>query len=214
MMMMDDCLQGTYSFMFAPEDRLTRRVYVSWPREHRARCAVTPTDARRACRYNLGAISFTPEQLAASIKKEIPEFEIRYKVDHRQKIAETWPRCVVRTAWLLRLRCGARSHVLMLLANRSLDDSLARRDWNWSHEFDLDKMTAAMLRRLRKKGVGDPARDPLMKQAASAQRKVRFCCAPAPCLVVHMALMHSRAPVLMPRLNSRSKQAREKDVRV
>lgn len=94
----------------------------------------------------------------------------------------------------------------MLLANRSLDDSLARRDWNWSHEFDLDKMTAAMLRRLRKKGVGDPARDPLMKQAASAQRKVRFCCAPAPCLVVHMALMHSRAPVLMPRLNSRSKQ--------
>lgn len=96
-------------------------------------------------RYNLGAISFTPAQQAESIKKLIPEFSIGYNVDERQKIAETWP--------------------------RSLDDSHARRDWGWEPDFDLDKMSAAMIRRLRKKGVGNPETDRTMRPSVSAHQK-------------------------------------------
>lgn len=73
--------------------------------------------------YNLGAISFTPEVLANEIKKHIPEFEISYEPDFRQKIAESWP--------------------------SSIDDSSARKDWGWKHDYDLDKMTRIML-----EGVG------------------------------------------------------------
>ena len=69
--------------------------------------------------YNLGAISFTPEILANEIKKHMPEFKISYEPDFRQKIAESWP--------------------------SSIDDSAARKDWGWNHEYDLDKMTRTML---------------------------------------------------------------------
>lgn len=65
--------------------------------------------------YNLSAIDFTPEELANEIKKHIPEFTISYKPDYRQEIADSWP--------------------------QSIDDSEARKDWNWSHNFDLSKMT-------------------------------------------------------------------------
>ncbi len=70
--------------------------------------------------FNVGAMSFSVEELAASIKKYIPEFEIDYKPDYRQMIAESWP--------------------------RSVDDSLARKEWGWEPEFDLDAMTRDMLK--------------------------------------------------------------------
>ncbi|QYA25084.1 NAD-dependent epimerase/dehydratase family protein [Gramella sp. MT6] len=73
--------------------------------------------------YNLAAISFTPEILADEIKKHINDFEITYEPDFRQNIAESWP--------------------------SSIDDSSAREDWGWTHDFDLDKMTTTML-----EGVG------------------------------------------------------------
>ena len=69
--------------------------------------------------YNLAAISFTPEILAEEIKKHIKDFEISYEPDFRQNIAESWP--------------------------SSIDDSSAREDWGWTHDFDLDRMTTTML---------------------------------------------------------------------
>jgi len=72
--------------------------------------------------YNLAAISFTPKQIAESIKKLILEFEITYKPDFRQKIATSWP--------------------------QSIDDSKARQDWNWNHDFDLEDITKEMLKQL------------------------------------------------------------------
>ncbi|MBP7804861.1 MAG: NAD-dependent epimerase/dehydratase family protein [Candidatus Pacebacteria bacterium] len=75
--------------------------------------------------YNLSAISFTPKQVAEEIKKHVPNFEISYAPDHRQAIADSWP--------------------------GSIDDSVARAEWGWRHEYDLGKMTEAMLLNLKNK---------------------------------------------------------------
>ena len=73
--------------------------------------------------FNVTAMSFDPEMLAASIKKVIPEFELDYDVDPiRQGIADTWP--------------------------NSLDDSAAREEWGWNPKYDLDAMTRDMLEKL------------------------------------------------------------------
>lgn len=77
--------------------------------------------------YNITAMSFDPEQLAAAIRKEIPDFTMDYAVDPiRQTIANSWP--------------------------NTLDDSAAREEWNWSPKYDLDKMTKDMLQAIRARG--------------------------------------------------------------
>ncbi|MBU3927879.1 MAG: NAD-dependent epimerase, partial [Bacteroidetes bacterium] len=75
--------------------------------------------------YNVAGISFTPKQLAESIKKYMPEFKITYKPDFRQAIADSWP--------------------------ASIDDSIARHDWGLTQEYDLDKMTKLMLEKVEEK---------------------------------------------------------------
>lgn len=72
--------------------------------------------------YNLSAMSFSPKEIAAAIQKHIPEFTISYQPDYRQQIADSWP--------------------------QSIDDSQARKDWGWAHEYDLERMTEDMLENL------------------------------------------------------------------
>ena len=72
--------------------------------------------------YNIAAMSLSPAEVAASIQQQIPDFAIAYAPDYRQKIAESWP--------------------------YSIDDSVARRDWGWKEEYNLDRMTEDMLRNL------------------------------------------------------------------
>ena len=102
MMFMDDAIKATTQIMVAPSEDLSIR-----------------------SSYNLSAISFTPKEIADSIKAEMPEFKITYNPDFRQAIADSWP--------------------------SSIDDSLARKDWNWQHDFNLKSMTSVMLKQLKKK---------------------------------------------------------------
>lgn len=76
--------------------------------------------------FNITAMSFAPEHIAAEIKRYIPEFEISYDVDPvRQTIADSWP--------------------------DSLDDSAAREEWGWAPKYDLSSMTIDMLAKLKEK---------------------------------------------------------------
>ncbi len=79
--------------------------------------------------FNVTAMSFEPEMLAAEIKRYIPEFTIDYEIDPvRQAIAESWP--------------------------NKMDDSCAREEWDWYAEYDLAKMTGNMIEVLRPRLLG------------------------------------------------------------
>src|SRR3954451_22759346 len=99
MMYMPDAIKATIELMEAPKEKIKERTS-----------------------YNLSAISFSPEEIAAEIKKHIPEFTIAYAPDYRQTIAKSWP--------------------------QSIDDSSARNDWGWEHEYDLSAITKDMLTNL------------------------------------------------------------------
>lgn len=101
MMYMPDALRATLELMDSPAEQIKVR-----------------------SAYNITAMRLTPAELAASIKKEIPEFTINYELDFRQKIADSWP--------------------------SSLDDSEASADWGWKPSYSLDDMTKDMLLHLRK----------------------------------------------------------------
>ena len=73
--------------------------------------------------YNLAGMSFDPAQLTTAIQKVYPDFKVTYNPDFRQKIADSWP--------------------------MSIDDSYARKDWNWKPKFDIDSMTEDMIKNLK-----------------------------------------------------------------
>lgn len=102
MMYMDDAIRATIDLMEAPASAITIRTS-----------------------YNLGAISFTAKELASAVAKRVPGFSCDYAPDHRQAIADSWP--------------------------RSVDDSQARKDWGWKERYDLPKMSDVMLHELRAK---------------------------------------------------------------
>ncbi|MGG5254196.1 L-threonine 3-dehydrogenase [Neobacillus sp. SM06] len=76
--------------------------------------------------YNITAMSFAPEEIAAEIKKHIPDFKMKYAVDPvRQKIAASWP--------------------------NSIDPSAAKAEWGFKNAFDLESMTKDMIEKLKKR---------------------------------------------------------------
>lgn len=102
MIYMPDCINAAVQLMTADASRLEHHIG-----------------------FNIAAMSFSAGELAAEIRKHLPEFVCEYAPDERQAIADSWP--------------------------RSLDDSAARKEWGWTPEYDLDRMTADMLVRLGKR---------------------------------------------------------------
>lgn len=101
MMYMPDCNKCMIDLLEADNSKLKRRV------------------------YNVTGMSFSAGEIAAEIKKHIPEFQIDYEPDFRQEIADSWP--------------------------KSIDDSLAREEWNWDPSYDLASMTKDMIEKLSKR---------------------------------------------------------------
>ena len=100
MMYMPDAIRSTIEIMEAPSEKVKIR-----------------------SSYNIAGVSFSPEELALEIKKVILNFEISYKADFRQQIAESWP--------------------------ESIDDIYAQKDWHWKANYNLQKITRDMLTKLK-----------------------------------------------------------------
>ncbi len=99
MMYMDDAVKATLDLMEAPAAKVKIR-----------------------SSYNISSMTFSPAEIAAEIKKHVPEFSITYKEDFRQAIADSWP--------------------------KSIDDLPARQDWGWKHQFGLKEMVQEILTHL------------------------------------------------------------------
>lgn len=104
MIYMPDCIKATIDLFEAEKSRL-----------------------KDSTGYNIAAFSVTPETIAESIKKVIPDFSITYNPDFRQEIADSWP--------------------------DSIDDSEARQEWDWKPNYNLDKMTEEMIKEIRLKNL-------------------------------------------------------------
>jgi nucleoside-diphosphate-sugar epimerase len=102
MMYMPDCINAALKLMEADSSQIKHRTS-----------------------YNVSAMSFSAGELAAEIRKYIPDFKCEYKPDFRQKIADSWP--------------------------KSIDDSVARKEWGWNPKYDLASMTRDMMEKLRKR---------------------------------------------------------------
>jgi nucleoside-diphosphate-sugar epimerase len=102
MMFMEDAINATIELMELPSEKISIR-----------------------SSYNVAGISFCPSEIADEIRLRIPDFEITYKPDFRQAIADSWP--------------------------QSIDDSYARSNNGWKHQYDLQRMTEVMLREIAKK---------------------------------------------------------------
>jgi len=102
MMYMPDAIHATLKLMEAPKESLS-------------------VDSS----YNLGGISFSPEEIAEAIREHLPDFEIKYDQDYRQVIADSWP--------------------------NSVDDTTARKDWGWQMKYDLESMVKDMLFHLKER---------------------------------------------------------------
>jgi nucleoside-diphosphate-sugar epimerase len=100
MMYIDDAIRATLTIMDAPKESIKIR-----------------------SSYNLSGLSFNPIEISESIKQQIPSFEISYKPDFRQKIADSWP--------------------------KSIDDTDAKNDWRWKNNTSLEEITAIMLKNLQ-----------------------------------------------------------------
>lgn len=100
MMYMPDAIRATIELMEAPAEKIRIR-----------------------SSYNLSAMSFSPQEISASIQAHIPGFSLDYAPDFRQKIANGWP--------------------------QSIDDAVVREEWGWKPQYDLEAMTADMLRNLK-----------------------------------------------------------------
>jgi len=105
MMYIDDAIRATVQIMEAPMDKITIRTS-----------------------YNLAAISFSPQELAAEITKHIPALQVTYKPDSRQAIADSWP--------------------------KSISDKQARQDWGWQHEYTLPRVTEEIIKNLTPRLLG------------------------------------------------------------
>ncbi len=114
---------GHYTCFLAPDTRLDMMYMPDATRAAIELMEADPATLRHRNSFNVTAMNFTPEEIAAAIRVHLPDFTIDYDVDPvRQAIADSWP--------------------------NFMDDSVARTQWGWTPRYDLESMTADMLQKL------------------------------------------------------------------
>lgn len=106
---------GTYMDMMYMPDALRAAIEIM---------EANPRYLKHRNAFNIASMSFEPEEIAAAIRRYIPNFRMRYEVDPvRQHIADSWP--------------------------DNMDDTCARKEWGWAPSYDLDSMTRDMIKNLK-----------------------------------------------------------------
>ncbi|MGM9752808.1 MAG: NAD-dependent epimerase/dehydratase family protein [Candidatus Cryptobacteroides sp.] len=106
---------GTYMDMMYMPDALRAAIEIM---------EANPRYLKHRNAFNIASMSFEPEEIAAAIRRYIPNFRMRYEVDPvRQHIADSWP--------------------------DNMDDTCARKEWGWAPSYDLDSMTQDMIKNLK-----------------------------------------------------------------
>jgi len=121
-----EAIKNKFYSCFLEENTILPMMYM--PDAIRGTIQLSETDFKKLknhSNFNFAGVSFSCAELAAEIKKHIPDFKIEYNPDFRQKIANSWP--------------------------QSIDDSEARTQWNWQAEFGLCEIVEDMLRNLKPK---------------------------------------------------------------
>ncbi len=119
-------LRGEKYVCFLKEDTVLPMMYMPDAIKAITMLAEAPGEnLRHRTDFNVQAMSFAPKDLVDEIRKYIPDFEVEYRPDYRQKIADSWP--------------------------RSLDDSPAREEWNWKPDYDMEAMVKDIIENLSKK---------------------------------------------------------------
>ncbi|XP_041356598.1 L-threonine 3-dehydrogenase, mitochondrial-like [Gigantopelta aegis] len=117
----DALTTGHHRCFLAPDTRLPM-MYITDTLQATMDFLEVPSEELSMRTYNVTAMSFTPEELAEEVRKYVPQLEVTYVPDQRQAIADSWPQV--------------------------LDDEMARREWGWKHQYDLEGMCRIMFERL------------------------------------------------------------------
>ncbi|MTB50298.1 NAD-dependent epimerase/dehydratase family protein [Lewinella sp. W8] len=114
----------TYECFLAPDTRLPMMYIPDAIRATIELMEAPVENIKTRTSYNLASMSFSPAEIYAEIKKNLPEAQITYQPDFRQEIAASW--------------------------TESIDDSQARADWGWAPAYDLSAMTKDMIEQIEK----------------------------------------------------------------
>jgi len=118
---------GRYTCFLGPDTRLPMMYMPDAIRATLELMDAPAAQVRERGSYNLAGVSFTPAEIGACIRQQLPGFAMDHAPDFRQGIADSWP--------------------------RSIDDSAARRDWGWAARYDLQAIVAEMLQRISAEGI-------------------------------------------------------------
>ncbi|EDO41360.1 predicted protein [Nematostella vectensis] len=117
---------GKYRCYLRPDTRMPM-IYIPDCLRATVELLEAPSECLSQRTYNLGAVNFTPAELTEELQRFLPQLDVTYEPDQRQSIADSWP--------------------------NSLDDSKARQDWGWNHEYDLSAMVSHMVDMLAPKYI-------------------------------------------------------------
>lgn len=115
--------KNTYESFLNPEARLPMMMMEDAVRATIEIMEAPAEQIKDRSSYNLAAASFSPAELAAEIAQQKEGFTITYAPDERDAIAASWP--------------------------QSIDDSAARADWGWNHQYGTKELVTEMLAHIK-----------------------------------------------------------------